>query len=363
MYQEDYDQEQSEDDQYFEAYNSMSVHEVMLNDKPRMNFYKSVLAESEIKNHVVVDVGAGSGVLSCWAAKAGAKHVFSIEASSIRNILPRIFEENCIQDVVSLLPYSVEQLVKNGVESFIQKFSFLKSHPTGVSVIVSEWMGFYLLHEGMLEAVLKARDFFVEVNKALGVSTPIQLIPSKGSIQAAPISLNPLHDENKKKWENIYGLNFSCLGALALEEKLESSSPVIETFPDSCLIHEGQEACHFDFSSMTCDELDHLISSCEFHFSTSERFQEILLQSSTGSVSVDGILVWFSVSYKTHTLDTSPSSPPTHWKQTAILLPKEYRDNKTVSFSASDTDPLTINLEMKISDNYKRCYQISYELQ
>jgi type I protein arginine methyltransferase len=31
-----------------------------------------------------------------------------------------------------------------------------------VDIIVSEWMGFYLLHEGMLDSVLEARDKFLK---------------------------------------------------------------------------------------------------------------------------------------------------------------------------------------------------------
>lgn len=34
--------------------------------------------------------------------------------------------------------------------------------PEQVDVIISEWMGFYLLHEGMLDSVLSARDKFLK---------------------------------------------------------------------------------------------------------------------------------------------------------------------------------------------------------
>lgn len=33
-----------------------------------------------------------------------------------------------------------------------------------VDIIVSEWMGFYLLHEGMLDDVLLGRDKFLKPN-------------------------------------------------------------------------------------------------------------------------------------------------------------------------------------------------------
>lgn len=54
-----------------------------------------------------------------------------------------------------------------------QETYFIKivSTPTilQVDVIVSEWMGFYLLHESMLEAVVAARDKHLKPN---GVMMP-----------------------------------------------------------------------------------------------------------------------------------------------------------------------------------------------
>lgn len=362
MHEENYDHDQSEDDQYFDAYNALSVHELMLNDAPRMDFYKSVLVESEVKGKVVVDVGAGSGVLSCWAAKCGAEHVFAIEASSLSEILPNVFLANNVQDNVSIIPFTVDKVVTKGVDTFIHDFPFIKNHSGGISLVISEWMGFYLFHEGMLEAVLKARDFFREVNKALGVTSDLQLIPSEGHLYAAPISLDPMREKYRKEWENIYGLNFSSLGLLALEEKLELSSPLIDIIPESCLLHDGCEAWKFNFLTISSNELEDLSSSCKFHFSSSSIFKEYLARTTSKQVAMDGIAIWFSVSYKFHVLNTSPFSPPTHWKQTAILLPKEYRDRKSVSFSLSEDDLLSVNLNMKKSISFKRCYQITYEL-
>lgn len=34
--------------------------------------------------------------------------------------------------------------------------------PEKVDIIISEWMGFYLLHEGMLDSVIFARDKFLK---------------------------------------------------------------------------------------------------------------------------------------------------------------------------------------------------------
>ena len=64
-------------DEYFSSYEELSVHELMLKDYPRtiayQDFFKSNAAY--FKGKTVLDVGAGTGILSLFAAKAGAKQV------------------------------------------------------------------------------------------------------------------------------------------------------------------------------------------------------------------------------------------------------------------------------------------------
>lgn len=50
--------------------------------------------------------------------------------------------------------------------------------PEKVDVIVSEWMGFYLLHEAMLESVIVARDRFL---KPTGV-----IFPESATLYSSP---------------------------------------------------------------------------------------------------------------------------------------------------------------------------------
>jgi SAM-dependent methyltransferase len=53
-------------------------HLEMLKDTHRLSFYKRLL-EKRVKDKIVLDVGAGSGILSHLALKLGAKKVFSVE--------------------------------------------------------------------------------------------------------------------------------------------------------------------------------------------------------------------------------------------------------------------------------------------
>ena len=52
----------------------------MLKDRVRTKTYmKSIIDNPHLfKNKVVLDIGAGTGILALFAAKAGAKHVYGV---------------------------------------------------------------------------------------------------------------------------------------------------------------------------------------------------------------------------------------------------------------------------------------------
>lgn len=65
----------------------------MLKDVVRTKTYQNVIYNNKFlfKNKVVLDVGAGTGILSLFCAKAGAKHVYAVCATFPLNVLRRKF--------------------------------------------------------------------------------------------------------------------------------------------------------------------------------------------------------------------------------------------------------------------------------
>lgn len=57
----------------------------MLKDAIRTKAYMNAINKNEhlFKDKIVLDVGSGTGVLSIFAAKSGAKHVYGIEKANI----------------------------------------------------------------------------------------------------------------------------------------------------------------------------------------------------------------------------------------------------------------------------------------
>jgi hypothetical protein len=73
--------------------------------------------------------------------------------------------------------------------------------PEKVDIIVSEWMGFYLLHESMLQSVLHARDKWLK---------PGGLVwPNFATIYVCPVQMDSFIQDNIGFWSNICGFDYS----------------------------------------------------------------------------------------------------------------------------------------------------------
>ena len=73
------------DTDYFVSYDDVTVHKLMLKDEPRVLAYKRFIEENQalFADKVIVDVGAGTGILSLLCARAGAKQVNDLAYKSL----------------------------------------------------------------------------------------------------------------------------------------------------------------------------------------------------------------------------------------------------------------------------------------
>ena len=78
--------------------------------------------------------------------KAGAKHVVGVDMSTIIEKAREIVAVNGMKDKITLLQGKMEEV----------EVPFPK-----VDIIISEWMGYFLLYESMLDTVLYARDRYL----------------------------------------------------------------------------------------------------------------------------------------------------------------------------------------------------------
>ena len=77
----------NEAENYFNYYSKLSTQQLMLEDSVRTGTYQTAILANNDDFHdkVVLDVGAGSGILSFFAIQAGARRVYAVEASSVSN--------------------------------------------------------------------------------------------------------------------------------------------------------------------------------------------------------------------------------------------------------------------------------------
>ena len=100
-----------------------------------MDAYRNAVMRNPgcFEGKVVLDVGAGSGVLAMWAAKAGAKHVYAVEATSMSKQARRLVAHNGLQDVVTILEGYMEQQTlpeKVGTAACLRSARGTMRHPT-----------------------------------------------------------------------------------------------------------------------------------------------------------------------------------------------------------------------------------------
>lgn len=76
-----------------------------------MDAYRNAVMRNPgcFENKVVLDVGTGSGVLAIWAAKAGAKRVYAVEATSMTKHAKKLAKQNGVGDVITFLEGYMEK--------------------------------------------------------------------------------------------------------------------------------------------------------------------------------------------------------------------------------------------------------------
>lgn len=282
----------AEDQLYFESYADVSIHEEMIADTVRTATYRKAIFnnQSDIEGKVVLDVGAGTGVLSVFCAQAGARKVYAVEASSIAEQAEKIIQQNEVQDKV--------EVIKGALEAV--------DLPEKVDVIVSEWMGYALLHESMLNSVISARDRWLKPGGLM--------LPEKAELFIAPIN-DLLVEERLAFWSTVksqYGVDMSCMTDFARRCIMASSEITIKPVTVEDVLSHSVKFAELDLNVVN---LQHL-SSVKGHFRC------LCFR----SAAFNAFCVFFAVAFpfpgSRHplVLSTSPFEPETHWKQAVLYL-------------------------------------------
>ncbi|PSR92625.1 Histone-arginine methyltransferase [Actinidia chinensis var. chinensis] len=278
---------------YFHYYGQLLHQQNMLQDYVRTGTYYASVIENraDFVDRVVVDVGAGSGILSLFAAQAGAKHVYAVEASEMAEYARKLIAGN------PLLGQRIT-VVKGKVEEV--------ELPEKADILISEPMGTLLINERMLETYVIARDRFLVPNG--------KMFPTLGRIHMAPFSDEYLYVEIANKalfWQqqNYYGVDLTPLHDSACKGYF--SQPVVDAFDPRVLVAPA---------------ISHVIN---FTSTKEEDLYEIdvpLKFTAAANIRIHGLACWFDVLFNGSTvqrwLTTAPGAPTTHWYQLRCVLPQ-----------------------------------------
>lgn len=266
-----------------------------------------------------------------FAIKAGARKVYAIEASSVADRAAQLMAANGLSDRIVVLKQTVEtaelpekvsaSCVVTGARGHYSRDRSRDSQRLTVQpaccdpavdmyavqadIIISEPMGFMLIHERMLESYIIARKRFLKPGGLM--------FPTTGTIFTAPFTDATLWTEQASKvafWHNsdFFGLDLTSLADAASKDHF--SQPVVGYIDPSSLM-AGTTVDHtIDFANDAPESLQTITIPFEF---TANR---------TGVC--HGLAAWFDVAFNGSTervvLNTGPYYPGTHWYQCRLLL-------------------------------------------
>jgi protein arginine N-methyltransferase 1 len=161
----------------------------------RLDQYARAIASRVGQGSTVVDLGAGSGILSFLACRAGAQRVYAIEAGDALSFAERLAEACGLRDRID----------------FIRKPSTQVVLPERVDVIVADIHDTFGLQQNGLGALIDARDRFLKPGGSL--------IPSTIQLLAAPVEAADLYRKTVDVWQQrIHGVDLSPLRAVAAHQ-------------------------------------------------------------------------------------------------------------------------------------------------
>ena len=164
-----------------------------------------------------------------------------------------------------------------------------------VDIIISEWMGYFLLYESMLDTVIFARDKYLKPGGLM--------LPNKVTLHIAAIEDAQYRARKFAFWDNVYGVNMDCIRKVAMSE------PVVDVVEPRQILSSDWKILDLDLYKVEASQL-----------SFAHKYVLKLNRSDT----IHALVAWFEANFtdlkEPIRLSTSPYSKPTHWKQTIYYL-------------------------------------------
>jgi len=233
--------------------------------------------------------------------------VYAVEATAMAVHARNLVAANGFADVIEVIQNSVEEC----------------ELPEKVDIIVSEWMGYFLLRESMFDSVIKARDKFMKPGGAMYPSHAEMIIaPMTGEMQMEKLQAfnNSMNDweQFKEEMEHTYGVSVAVLDDAYRKENYhyQMQTCAWSECAGGQVVATPAPVKAFDCHTVAVDELIQL-PPAPFNFEFPE------------PATVHGFVGWFDVHFRGSsenpapnpvTLSTAPEKGYTHWGQQVMVL-------------------------------------------
>jgi hypothetical protein len=172
----------------------LAYHRGMLADHDRVDRYREAIHAVVRPGDVVVDVGAGTGVLSYFACQAGAARVYAIEGGPIIALARELSRANGFDDRVTFVPGHSSRVTL----------------PEPADVLITETLWNFGIGEGMMGFIDDARRRFLKPG------APV--VPQRIDLYLAGVELPQLHAQLAEGPQDRHGLDFAAMRPYALNQ-------------------------------------------------------------------------------------------------------------------------------------------------
>ncbi|XP_004643679.1 protein arginine N-methyltransferase 9 isoform X1 [Octodon degus] len=318
-------------------------HFIMLNDSKRNMIYNAAIQKAVcLGSKSVLDIGAGTGILSMFAKKAGAQSVYACELSKT------MYELACDVVAANKMEAGIKLLHMKSLDIEIPKHI-----PERVSLVVTETVDAGLFGEGIVESLIHAWEHLLLQPKAKGQSGNCEkygkVIPASAVLFGMAVECAEIRRHHRVCSKDIAGVHLPtnvkfqspAYSSVDTEETVEPyTTEKMSRVPGGFLaLTECFEMMKVDFNNL--QELKNLATRKPDKLGIPVIKEGIL----------DAIVVWFVLQLDDeHSLSTSPSEE-TCWEQ-AVYPVQELTDYRV-------KPGYHVTMEVSCQDCYLRIQSIS----
>ncbi|XP_032102325.1 protein arginine N-methyltransferase 9 isoform X1 [Sapajus apella] len=282
-------------------------HFIMLNDTKRNTIYNAAIQKAvRLGSKSVLDIGAGTGILSMFAKKAGAHSVYACELSKT------MYELACDVMAANKLEAGIKLLHMKSLDIEIPKHI-----PERVSLVVTETVDAGLFGEGIVESLIHAWEHLLLQPKTKGESGNCEkygkVIPASAVVFGMAVECAEIRRHHRVGIKDIAGIHlptnvkFQSLAYSSVDTE-ETTEPY--TTEKMNQVPGGYLALTECFKIMTVD-FNNLQELKSLATKKPDKIGIPVIKEGT----LDAIMVWFVLQLDDeHSLSTSPSEE-TCWEQ------------------------------------------------